>query len=260
VRDAVHRVSERRAFRSRNDPESVWRCCERWPRTLLNKWNGREFAARHGCPVPAVYWRGSDHASAPLEAQLDRFVIRPVFGTNRYGAAVVVDGEERLWGGSASPHELRDRLPRSRLGRPIPILIEEFATPHDSRYRLPFECKLHVFGPHVAAVRMIERRAALEAKGRWYTPDWEPIPDRLTTYLPVDDEARERPESLARMLDVASAIGAHLGTYMRIDFFLTDDGFRFNELSSLPLPAGHNTPFCDAWFGELWSEHCPDAT
>src|SRR5205807_6454026 len=96
LRDALHRLRERRAFRDRDDRGEQWRCCDRWPRTLMNKWNGREFAARHGCPLPELYWRGSDPRAAPLESPPDRFVIRPVFGAGRRGAMVVVDGEERL--------------------------------------------------------------------------------------------------------------------------------------------------------------------
>jgi hypothetical protein len=259
LRDAVHRLRERRALRSRDDPDEEWRCCELWPRTLLNKWNAREFAARHGCPVPVLYWAGSDHSRVPYESLPARFVIRPMFGAKRIGVAVVVDGEDRMWGGSASPRELRAKLPRSRLGRPVPILVEEFVEPHDPTRPLPLEIKLHAFGSEVAAVQVTDRRAAREARSRWYTPDWEPIRDLMNDSLPVD-ELRDRPESLEQMVDLATRIGTEIATYMRIDLFVTDGGFSLNEFSSLPLIAPKNTPYCDQWFGELWAEHCPDTT
>jgi hypothetical protein len=248
-------------LRTRDDPDEVWRCCGFWQRLLLNKWNAREFASRHGTPVAKLYWRGSDPSAAPLEALPDRFVIRPVRGTNREGVAVVVDGSEHLHGGSASPAELRERMPRTRLlRRPVPVLIEEFATPHAGGPLLPYECKCHVFGDHVAAVELLLRTSAHDAKHRYYTTNWEPIPDRINTYAAEDHELRDPPAALEGILAAASSLGAGLGTYMRIDFFVTDSGFMFNEFSSLPLGGEYNTPYCNRLFGEAWAERIPGST
>ena len=259
LRDALHRLRERRAFRSRDDPAPTWRCCERWPRTLLNKWNGREFAARHGLGLPELYWHGAAHASAPLRDLPERFVIRPVFAVAGSRVAVVVDGEELLGGGPASESALRDLLPRSALRRRVPILIEEFVEPADESLALPLEVKLHVFGPEVAAVEVLERRSTHDAKHRYYTPDWEPV-GPLNTFLPVDETPREPPEELERLLRLGSALGAALGTYMRVDLLLGAEGMRFGEFSSLPAGGGYVTPEYDRWFGELWSRHVPGAT
>jgi hypothetical protein len=259
--DAFHRLHERRVFRSREEADEAWRCCERWPRTLLNKWNSREFAARHGAPVPDLYWFGADHSRAPLDSPRERFVIRPVWGAGIHGTVVVIDGRERLWGGPASPAELRRRLPRSsRLRRPIPILIEEFVPPHEERYTLPLECKCHTFSGEVGAVEVIERTSAQDSKHRYYSPGWEPIPDPINTYLPPDEEVKEPPPDLVRMLELAAKLGRELGTYMRIDFFVGPRGCVFNEFSSVPLMGKHNTPYCDRHFGGLWGKHAPDRT
>ena len=258
--DAAHRLRERRAFHSRDQPDQDWRCCEYWPRTLLNKWNAREFAAKQGCPLPALYWSGSDYSEAPVESLPSEFVIRPMFGTYRKGVAVVVGGRELLSGGSVSGDGPRGWLPRSgRLRRRVPILIEEFVRAAE-RDALPMECKCHTFGPHVAAVEMVERRSAHTAKTRWYTPAWEPIPDRMQTFLPLDDEVRDPPHCVERVLSLAAKIGGEVGTYMRIDFFVAEGGCVFNEFSSLPLRGGHNTPYGDAMLGAVWAERCPDAT
>jgi hypothetical protein len=259
VGDALHRLSERRTHRRRDDPDEAWRCCAFWPRTLLNKWNGREFAARHGCPLPELYWHGSDRSAPAPDALPDAFVIKPEFGANKQGVAVVVEGEERLRGGPVTNLRL-GRSSGGRPHRPMPILIEEFVRPDSGDGWLPLECKLHVFASEVAAVELVTREAAHVGMHRYYTPDWEPIEDEINTFLPPDEALRARPRSLAAMLDLASAIGGDLDTYMRIDLFLTAGGFRFNEFSSLPLGGGYNTPRCDRWFGELWAAHCADAT
>lgn len=257
--DAFHRLTERRAFRRREDPDEAWRCCAAWPRTLVNKWNGREFAAKHGGDLPALYWSGSDHA-APLDSLPSEFVIRPVFGAMKRGVSVVANGRELLYGRSASAADLRAGLPRSGLlRRRRPILIEELIKTERDRVALPLECKLHTFGDHVAAVELIERFAALEGRHRYYTPGWEPIPDAINTFLPEDPRIRPPPPGLERMLELGSRLGGELGTYMRIDFFVADRGPVFNEFSSMPLMGRRYTAYAEESFGALWARHCPDA-
>jgi hypothetical protein len=259
--ELAHRLRERRAFRNRDDPDETWRCCRFWPRTLINKWNGREFAARHGCDLPALYWTGSSHNRAPLESLPGDFVIRPVFGAARRGVAVVAQDRELLHGQSASRSELRRRLPRLKVVRlQAPMLIEEFIGPEDGRDSLPLEYKCHTFGDEVAAVEVTERWAAQAAKHRYYTPDWEPIPDPINTSLPLDEQIRNPPGFLERMLELAATLGANLDTYMRIDFFGSARGCVFNEFSSTPFRGDNNTPYCEELFGGLWLRKHPDAT
>ena len=257
---SLHRLREQRALRSRDDPDQDWRCCKYWQRTVVNKWNAREFAARHGCVLPALYWSGADASAAPLESLPSRFVIRPTLGADKQGVAVMVEGQELLAGGSPSADELWQRLPRSRyLRRPPPILIEEFIRT-DERDALPLEAKCHTFGDEVAAVQLLERTSGHAGRSwRFYTPDWEPVPDRMNTYLD-EAEIKEAPACLGRMLELAGRMGAELGTYMRIDFFVTDGGSVFNEFSSVPLRGRYFTPYCDRVFGALWAARFPDAT
>jgi hypothetical protein len=255
--DAVHRLHERHAVRRREDPDETWRCCERWPRTLIDKWNGREFAARHGCELPALYWRGPG-SGAPLESLRDQFVIRPVMGMDRRGVYVVAGGRELLRDESATPEELRLRLsPPRRLARPVPVLIEEFVRSEDGGYELPLEYKCHTFGGTVPIIQLIEREGIHEAKHRWYTPAWEPIDDQMNVELP-QAEVGDPPRCLDRMLELAARLGRELGTYMRIDFFATDRGCVFNEFSSVPGRGIGFTPYCELLLGAMWAELCPD--
>ena len=225
---------------------------------MINKWNGREFAARHGFPLPELHWWGRDRAAAPLESLPDRFVVRAFFGQQRRGVRVVVDGEEVLWGGDASPRGLRRALNQRRLRRANPILIEEFVEP-PAGMRLPLELKLHVFGSEVGALEVTERSAAAATRRRFYSPDWEPIEEPLNTYIPMDETLRERPEELERMLELGSAAGAALGTYMRVDLLLGAGGFCFGEFASVPAAGRFVTPYCNRWFGELWARNAPGA-
>jgi TupA-like ATPgrasp len=260
-RQALHRLRELRTFRSRDDPDEAWRCCEFWPRTLLNKWNGREFAARHGCAVPALYWWGSDPRRAPIESLPSRFVVRPVFGTDRRGVLVVAEGRELLRDEPTSKPAVRARLARSRrLRRGRRFLIEEFVRSEDGQARLPTEYKCHTFAGTVAAVQVIVRTGVHEARHRFYTIAWDAWPDPMNVDLPQDSALHDRPVWLERMIELAERLGAELGTYARIDFFAGAGACVFNELSSIPAGGHGFTPYCDEAFGALWTEKCPDAT
>lgn len=261
--DVLHRAVERQRLRSRDDPDQVWRCCEVWPRSLVQKWNGREFAARHGVPLPELYWCGRSLHRLPVDTLPARFAVRPLSGRKRRGVYVVANGRELLREAPMDARALRRRLIREHgPWRPQPILVEAFAVPEDGRDRLPTECKLHVFRDVVAAIEVIERAHGGPggARLRFFTPTWEPFEDAMVTGYPVAAK-REAPRGLDAMLRHGLRLGAAVGTYMRIDFFATQAGVLFNEFSSAP---GHRslgyTPFCEELFDALWREKFPDAT
>jgi hypothetical protein len=244
LRDAPHRWRESRARRSRDDPDEAWRCCERWQRTLCNKWNGREFAVRNGLDVPALLWSGGPIEQVPLDALPASYVIKPEWGGGRRGVLVVAEGRELLRGPAGSP------------GR---VLVEECMSGQDGRPGLPPEFKLHVFGGEVAAVQVIEREFPPPSASRFYTPGWEPIEDPMDLSL-THGEVRPPPEGLEDMVAAAARIGAQLATYMRIDVFATGRGLMHNEFSSIPNRGLEFSPYCDEWFGRLWAELVPRAT
>jgi hypothetical protein len=263
VGGVLHRAAERRRFHSRNDPDEAWRCCEHWQRTLLNKWNGRELAARHGVPLPELLWFGRSLWKLPVRSLPARFAVRPAFGRKRRGVYVVANGRELLRREPLRAAGLRRRLVREHGPLSLePILVEAFAAPEDGGDRLPTECKFHVFGDVVAAIEVIERASIRleDARVRVLTPGWEPFRDPMLTGYPVAD-LREAPRALDEMLAHALRLGGAFGSYVRVDFFATDTGCLFNEFSSTPRyrSLGY-TPYCDELFESLWQEKFPEAT
>ena len=257
LRERAHRVRERLAWRDRDTPDERWRCCPLWPRTLLDKWNGRELAARHGAPVARLLWRGRAPTQRLLDGLPADFVIRPVAGTSRRGVFVLAGDHELLRGGARQGllAAVRREQPRTLLGR-TPLLVEErIAGPAPGA--LPLELKCHTFAGRVVALQLLERTAAREGRHRWYAPDWTPYPERVNVQLP-DLPVTDPPPGLARALALSERLGRATGTYFRIDWFLAGDGVVFNELSSQPM-RGRYTPFGDELLGQAWQDHCPDA-
>ncbi len=259
-RYTLHQLRERYMLRHRDDPHQAWHCCAFWQRTLINKWNSREFVAKHGGRLPALYWRAHVPSRTRLSALPSHFVIRPVWGTSRQSVYVVAEGRDLLRAEPFSAAVLRRSILRSGwLAWTLPILAEEFVRSEDGQYRLPVEYKCHTFGDTVAAVEMIERTGANTARHRYYAADWRPMPDPMNTILPQAALAAP-PRCLDEMLDLAGRLGGAIGTYVRVDCFATDRGCVFNEFASTPANGRGFTAFCDDLFGGLWEEKVGNAT
>lgn len=259
-RYALHQLRERYALRHRDDPEAAWRCCAFWQRTLINKWNSREFVSKHSGAVPALYWRAYVPSEARLRTLPTHFVVRPVLGASRQSVYVVADGRDLLRGEPFSAATLRRSILRAgKLAWTRPILAEEFVRSVDDQYRLPIEYKCHTFGDTVAAVQVLERSGVKTARDRFYTADWRAFRDPMNTQLPQAGFS-DPPRCLDEMLDLAARLGTAVGTYVRIDFFETGRGCVFNEFSSTPWSGAGFTTFCDDLFGGLWAQKFPSAT
>lgn len=259
-RYSAHQLRERYARRRRDDPDDVWHCCALWQRTLINKWNSREFVTKHGGRVPALYWCARMPSRRRLSELPTHFVIRPIAGTQRQGVYVVAHGRDLLRGVPFSSAALRQSiLAAGKMAWTQPILAEEFVTTETGDYRLPVEYKCHTFGDVVAAVQVMDRTGMRADEHRFYTSDWRPYADPMNTDLP-QAEPRDPPRCLDEMLGLAARLGAAIGTYIRADFFATDSGCVFNEFASTPTSGRLFTPFCDDLFGALWEEKFPDAT
>jgi hypothetical protein len=259
--DFLHQVWERNSARRRHDPEWLWHCCRHWQRSLSNKWNAREFAIRHRIPVPVLYWRGRDLSRLEWEALPDRYVIRASFGHSRQAVFVVCDGMELL----RSTRFRRDTA-RELLWKPImrlldgPILVEEMISGDPDGCGLPFEAKVHTFGEHIGAIQWMRRSAvATETEHGVYSEDWDPfsdfmvVPELLRPAAPVP-----APRMLPDLVEYAIRLGRSYGTYVRVDFFVTEDRIVFNEFSTTPGNGAGFTPFFDEYFGRLWQDLVPD--
>lgn len=139
-------------------------------------------------------------------------------------------------------------------------MLGELIKREDGPVALPLEYKCHTFSDEVVAVQVLERWSRAESRNRYYTPQWQPIPDPISTFVPSDGQLRDPPACLERMLDLAATLGAELGTYMRIDFFVAERGCVFNEFSSMPLLGRDYTPYGEELFGSVWAKKCPNAT
>jgi hypothetical protein len=231
-----------------------WRCCSAWQRTLSYKWNGREFAQKYGCPVPRLYWFGRKLSHLPFASLPEYYVIKPNLGFSRNNIYVMAKGTDLLRKASFSEQQLTESLrqvTRGILG--VPVLVEEFVKTASGKYELPTEYKCHVFGATVGAIEVIRRVDNGRARHRYYTARWESFEDPMDVDLPLDDYT-DAPRCLNKMLAFASTLGQAYGTYVRVDFYASENGCVFGEFSSTPARGRGPTSYADRYFDTLWQE------
>ncbi|MGH7832262.1 MAG: ATP-grasp fold amidoligase family protein, partial [Candidatus Binatia bacterium] len=232
LKGRIHRLEERYTFRDKNDPESKWRCCELWQRSLDYKWNAREFAQKHGCRVPRLYWSGRKTSRLPFDSLPDRYVIKPNFGFSRKGVYVMARGVDLLTRTAYAEAELREPVRQFTGGLfGQPILVEELVT--DNRESgLPTEYKCHVFLEKIAAIQVLHRGVdQRDTKHRFYTEQWEIFDDPISTKFQTDNYS-DPPGCLDEMLTMAKRLGRAYGTYVRVDFYASEQGCVFGEFAS----------------------------
>jgi hypothetical protein len=257
----LHAQAEKRRHRARGDAAERWECCGNWPRQLVSKWNGREFAASFGATLPALHRRGHGTRALSRHGLPSRFVIRPEWGSASRGVLIVVDGRE-LWRDEAvPPNDAFGAYARSR-GTAGRYLVEEFISRHDDPCQLPMEYKCHMFGPVVAGIEVIDRDSHGPdriTKG-YFRPDWSPFDDVMDSRRPPVDVSLPPPPFLGDMIDLSARMGSRIGTYMRIDYFSGPSGLVFNEFASAPnIVRPTYTPYCNEVFGNYWDEALGDA-
>jgi hypothetical protein len=255
----IHRLREVHSKRDRDEPDEKWRCCRYWQRSLSNKWNSREFAARHGCRLPDLYWCGRDPRRLAFESLPESYVIRATSGSARRGVIVCYQGTDLLTEEPFVPAEwargVRGLGKSLRRGR---LLVEELVGGPDGEGSLPLECKVHLFGEHVGAFEVVERSAKPgQTTNGFYSAEWARFSDPMDTYLPSGRDIPV-PHCLPDVLAAGTRLGAACGTYVRADFFITATGAVFNELGGTPGLGEAFTPFADEYFGRLWQEYHPN--
>jgi hypothetical protein len=253
-------MRERLSRRRYTDPDDRWRCCALWQRSLSNKWNGREFARKHGCRVPTLYWYGRRVARLPFDALPSRYVIKSAFGKSGERVHVMRGDTDALHRVSYTAAELRTHLVES-YGRVslVPLLVEEFVG-GEGAPGLATDYKCHMFGDVVGAIDVVHKSSAKVLTCTFYTAAWSVFDYPFTTPAYPAGEYELPPSCLDEMLRHARTLGVAYGTYVRVDFYATDRGCVFGEFSTTPNNGNGFTEEADRYLEALWQKHFPDKT
>lgn len=244
----LHEHIHRYVLRERN-PHLVMLADKVRVRDYIAECVGRHYA------VPLLgQWERADQV--PLETLPFPVVLKPSHASGRvlllHSAAEVRPREHRQL--------LRKWLAQdySRVNREWfyhPICHRIIAEPmlRDAQGGIPADCKAYVIGGRVRYFQVDCGRFARPTRNL-YSPHWQLLPVRSTNprHLPEPP-----PPELARMVDLAQRLAAPF-EFLRVDFYLTQEGLRVGELTNSP-GAGFGR-FYPASFGaelgEIWSRAC----
>ena len=211
-----------------------------------------------------MYWHGKYARDIPFETLPDSYVVKPIFDSGACkNVYVIVDGFDRMRKKRYSPGELNRELHRnmawfSTHRRRRPLMVQEYISRTHPENHVSLEYKLYMFADRVAAIQVIDRADGQVQKMNYYTPGWEMIEEPMHGGQKYQDVFREPAECLQQIISCAERMGAAIGTYVRLDFILSDHGFAFGEMTFTPGGYGSYSPSGDQYFGKIWRETCPD--
>ena len=193
-------------------------------------------------------------SNIPWDALPNSFVVKSNLDSNSSAVLPLINGISAFDGREYSSNEiieffqpLLDDNDRGRM-----IIFEEFINPDRGQAADDFKC--HVFNGKVKFIETIRRH---EKSSRWYTPDWTPLEQQMVLLYPFDDSLMEiNPRTLSKLISDAETLGRAYGPhYVRIDFFLTDNGTPvLGELTHFPNEGVLYRKKANHILGELWEE------
>ena len=236
---------------SRDSSEKEFRCCSHWQRRLTNKLSAREFAIKYGVPVPKLYWYGKDVTDIPFSKIGSKYVIKTSFGTASKDVLLMVDGLNLLDNKPYDEEKIREFF-RQKMQKVEPfgyVMIEEII-PSGARNEIAKDYKCYFFGGAVHFIHVIVDR--INKLVNWYTREWEELPGEMNSVM-KRGKGVNRPTYLNELISYAEKLGKAYGRkYVRIDFYITEEGCLFGEFTATPSGGYGLNRYGNRVFGRLW--------
>ena len=244
----------------RNHDKQDWRCCLFWQRKLSNKLNAHEFACKHDIKTARRYWSGRDLSTLNLAELPTQYVIKPSFGSCSNNVFLIKDGIDLFQQCEISNPALMASLDKIVEVDPrVHLIVEQFVRDEAGKYRIPTEYQFYMFAGNIELICVIHRRAPNHlTQDRFYTPDWEPTADLIRAIYPDKAEITAPPRCFEEMKDQARRLGTAYDSFVRLDFFATDEGPVFCEFTATPNMGRGYTPIGDNILAAAWQRHFTD--
>ena len=236
-----------------NDPIEKLKDADNWQRKLSNKYNSREFAKKHGCKVPELYWRGRDINKIPMNDLPKQFVIRPTIG-HSCNHVFLINDEVNLMDRQVYSKEALLRILAAEIKKNayLEFLIEEFLKTEQEEYKIPIDYKFFMFGEEVATILVVNRLMPPVGLNSFYDINWKRIKTINNTF--PNDSDQKPPDCLNEMIECSRKLGKAYETFVRIDFYATDKGAIFGEFTPTPGLGKNFTKYGNKLLGDYWNK------
>ncbi len=225
---------------------------------------GYQFAESVGISVPSTIIADADMASIDWSGLPARFVVKPRNGAANRGVYLLertADGRyhDLMRGDTDDADEFRKRyadLVDRGLISPR-CSVEELLVPRPElrdRINAPDDFKVYCFYDRAAVVmqrRMFGRPDLRDWKFKFWTRSWDDL--GAVKYVDRCDPGLERPAGADELIAAAELAGRRLAIpFVRLDFYDTDRGIVFGEVSAHPGPPEVWAPEIDELLGREW--------
>ncbi len=242
-------------FMQASDPIEKWKDVANWQRKLSNKYNSREFARKHGCPVPDLYWRGRDIDIINFNNLPDQFVLKPSVGHSSKLVFLMNNKFNLLDNCTYSRKNLTNIMAEAlEKNHQLQFLIEEFIRTEQKEYKVPVNYKFLTFNGEIAGINVINRIGVKECFMRAYDENWNLMHD-ISNDFPKG-AYQDPPDCLKEMVAYAKKLSRAYEMYVRIDFYASDKGAIFGEFTPTPSLGKFFTPEANKLFISYWDKYC----
>lgn len=228
---------------------------------LANKSAMRAYAQQMNLPLPVRYSEANDVDGLDIPALPQRVVIKPDNLSSTKGV-LLFDGETEVFSGDTVPISERGAYVKRRLdpvllAKPATRLIaEEFLTDVDPGKVIPRDFKTFVAGGRTHVIKVVDRNGkAGTTMERYYRRTWKPYRD--LQYSNSLARPISRPERYEELLELSDRIARDIQCFMRLDFYITQRGVVFGEVTSYPNAGNKHTARGSRVFCELMDRY-PD--
>ncbi|MDO6391452.1 ATP-grasp fold amidoligase family protein [Pontibacter sp. BT731] len=238
-----------------SDPIEKWKDVTNWQRKLSNKYNAREFAKKHGCRVPDLYWKGRNIEAIDFSKLPEQFVIRPTIGHSSNNVFLMNKNYNQMDNKFYSAEEI-SKVMEAALNKDarLEFLIEEFVRDEQGNYVIPVNYKIHTFNGEIAGINVLNKVGPRKGTMRAYDENWNMI-NNIACDLPVAPYQKP-PNCIKEIVTHAKILSKAYEIYVRVDFFATDKGAVFNEFTPTPSVGDYFTPEADKKFISYWDKYC----
>lgn len=238
-----------------NDPIEKWKEGYLWQRKLSNKFNSREFALKHGCRVPQLYWKGKDIRQCDFTQLPPQFVIKPTNGHSSRNIFLMKEGFNVMDQQTYSEAELINAVSQIPLQPYADIIIEEFIRSEDGEYRIPTDYKVYIFNEHIAVIGVVNRLPQNQGLSSFYDERWKKLENYNQAYPHAPYQ--QPPHCLPEIIAQAKMMSRLYELFVRVDFYASDKGAVFGEITPTPAMGKNFTPAAVKKFIRYWDTYCP---
>jgi hypothetical protein len=232
-----------------------WEDVENWQRKLSNKYNSREFAKKHNCRVAELYWKGREYNRIDFDSLPNNFVIRPTIGHSLKSVFLMTESVNLMDGKRYSRDEIKQVLREALCANEkLEFLIEEFVRTEDGEYKIPDDYKFYMFNGRIGCIQVINRENNVKGSTSWYDENWNLLPNLTTNY--PDGKPHPKPRCFLEIVEYAKRLSRTYKIFIRIDFYATDKGVVFGEVTPTPGLGIGFTPLGEKLLTKYWDKYC----